>query len=50
MAGAKAMASHLETGQDHVLPSDGDISVAVRGAEVENGVQCQLKLWTGPYE
>ena len=50
MAGAETVASHLETGQDHVLPGNGDIGMSVGRAEVENGVQSQFKLWTGPYE
>ena len=50
MAGAQAVASHLEAGQDHILPGDGDVSVAVGGTEVEDGVQRQLKLWTRPYK
>ena len=44
------MASHPETGQDHILPSNGDVGMALSGAEVENGVQSQFKLWTCPYK
>ena len=50
MAGAETVASHLETGQDHVLPGNGDIGLSVGRAKVEDGVQSQFKLWTGPYE
>ena len=50
MACAKAIAAHLEAGENHILTSNGDISVSLTAAEVEDCVESQLKLWTCPNE
>ena len=44
------MATHLEAGEDDILISNGDVCVGLGGAEVEDGVQCQLKLRASPNE
>ena len=50
VACAKAIATHLEAGENHILTSNGDISVSLTAAEVEDCVESQLKLWTCPNE
>ena len=50
MASTEGTATHLEAHQNNILSSYCHISVALRGTEIEDGVQCQFKLWTCPNE